>query len=73
MKVESGTWSKPDVIAPASGGPGPRAFHCAAALGRRVLVFGGHILTLEAGRKRRLFFDDLWSLNVVGGSNDDFD
>ncbi|KIZ03963.1 hypothetical protein MNEG_3997 [Monoraphidium neglectum] len=64
MKVESGTWSKPDVIAPASGGPGPRAFHCAAALGRRVLVFGGHILTLEAGRKRRLFFDDLWSLNV---------
>ncbi|KAI8472909.1 MAG: hypothetical protein J3K34DRAFT_412883, partial [Monoraphidium minutum] len=64
LQVEGGAWTRPEVAAPASGGPGPRAFHAAAPLGRRVLVFGGHILTLEAGRKKRVFFNDLWSLDA---------
>jgi len=69
--ARGGAWTQPDVVAPAGGGPGPRAFHSAAAVGPQgLLVFGGHILMLEAGsgRKKRLFFNDLWSLDVVSRS-----
>jgi hypothetical protein len=77
LPLPAGTWNAPDVIAAAAGGPGPRAFHAAATApapgtlpgcgGTSVVVFGGHILTLEAatGRKRRIFFNDLWRLDVV--------
>jgi hypothetical protein len=64
-------WAAPAAVAaPATGGPGPRAFHAAAAAGPGALVvFGGHIHTLEAGtgRRKRLFFNDLWSLDAVRG------
>ena len=45
--------------------PEPRAFHAAAAVGKRVFVFGGHVLVAEAERKRRIFYSDLWSLDTV--------
>ena len=45
--------------------PEPRAFHAAAAVGKRVFVFGGHVLAAEAERKRRIFYSDLWSLDTV--------
>lgn len=42
LRVEDGTWESPAILPGPS--PGPRAFHCGAALGRRVYVFGGHVL-----------------------------
>lgn len=65
MQVDSGTWSAPDILPGSSAGA--RAFHSAVALGRRVLVFGGHILTFDSGqnRKRRTFFNDVWQLDTV--------
>jgi hypothetical protein len=68
MQVDSGTWSTPDILPGPS--PGARAFHCAVALGQRLLLFGGHILTFDAdhNRKRRTFFNDLWQLDTVRGA-----
>jgi len=36
-----------------------------------MLVFGGHILTLdqEHGRRRRTFFNDVWLLDTVSSSS----
>eukprot|EP00775_Hariotina_reticulata_P005010 gene5010-5251_t len=82
LQVDSGTWSAPDILADSStspsdkrtghgssgGGPGPRAFHSAVALpGQQVLVFGGHILTLDQdhSRKRRTFYNDVWLLDTA--------
>jgi hypothetical protein len=64
-QVDSGTWSVPDLLPGPS--PGARAFHCAVALGQRLLLFGGHILTFDAehNRKRRTFFNDVWQLDTV--------
>lgn len=66
LSTATGEWRTPQA---APGGPGPRAFHCAAALGpSQLAVFGGHILTLDAGgRKRRVFHHDVWTLDVVSG------
>jgi hypothetical protein len=65
LQVDSGTWSVPDLLPGPS--PGARAFHCAVALGQRLLLFGGHILTFDAehNRKRRTFFNDVWQLDTV--------
>ncbi|GBF95583.1 hypothetical protein Rsub_08564 [Raphidocelis subcapitata] len=76
FNAAAGAWFPPCAAPPpppdgAAAGPGPRAFHSAAALGGGALaVFGGHILTLEAGsgRRRRVFFDDLWLLESDGWS-----
>ena len=62
LDVAANAWRAPTVRAPDGGGPGPRAFHSAAPVGPGVAVFGGHTLTLEAGRKRRVFYNDAWLL-----------
>ncbi|KAF8062652.1 KLHDC3 [Scenedesmus sp. PABB004] len=74
LQVDSGTWFAPGVAPGAA--PGARAFHASAALGRRVLVFGGHILAsgggggpdaaqgAAPGRRRRCFFNDVWQLDT---------
>jgi hypothetical protein len=48
--------------------PEARAFHAAAAAGARVYAFGGHVLGYDAGagRKKRVFYNDLWALDTVG-------
>ena len=47
--------------------PDARAFHAAAAVDRRMYVFGGHVLSFDAdqNKKRRRFFNDLWCLDTV--------
>ena len=54
--------------------PGPRAFHAAAAVGRRVYVFGGHVLTHpphggDVRLKQRAFYADLWCIDTVRQTN----
>eukprot|EP00878_Enallax_costatus_P030351 GHUV01033041.1.p1 GENE.GHUV01033041.1~~GHUV01033041.1.p1 ORF type:complete len:178 (+),score=19.20 GHUV01033041.1:827-1360(+) len=65
LQVDSGTWFSPDILSGSS--PGARAFHSAVALGTKVLVFGGHILTFDQqnNRKRRSFYNDIWQLDTV--------
>jgi hypothetical protein len=68
----SDTSKHPGSSSGSSSTPGPRAFHSAVALpGQRMLVFGGHILTLdqEHGRRRRTFFNDVWLLDTVSSSS----
>ncbi|WIA20924.1 hypothetical protein OEZ85_005266 [Tetradesmus obliquus] len=64
LQVDNGTWSVPDILPGPN--PGARAFHCAVALGQRLLLFGGHILTFDAehNRKRRTFFNDVWQMDT---------
>lgn len=64
LQAEADTWFSPQT---GDTGPSPRAFHCAAVLGRHVYVFGGHILHFDAktNRKHRTFFNDLWYLDTV--------
>lgn len=52
---------------PSTPTPQARAFHAAAALGRRVYVFGGHVLSYDEGanKKKRVFYNDLWALDTV--------
>lgn len=63
LHLQRSLWTAPEVIGPAT--PGPRAFHCAAAVGRYIYVFGGHILVYENRDKKRTFFNDLWQLDTV--------
>lgn len=49
--------------APASGGgPAARAFHSAAAVGRRLFLFGGHVYVKEKRGLQK--FDDMWALDT---------
>lgn len=69
VQVDNGTWFAPDILAGSS--PGARAFHSAVAVGSRVLVFGGHMLSFdqEHNKKRRNFFSDIWQLDTVSTYN----
>ena len=69
LHVDRGVWTAPEVVGPAV--PGPRAFHCSAAVGRYVYVFGGHILSFDpdARAKKRTFFNDMWRLDTVSCTN----
>ena len=71
LPAGSDEWVSPAVSAP-EGSPGPRAFHCAASgAAGQLVVFGGHILTLDsAGRKRRVFYNDCWGLDTVCARGD---
>lgn len=44
-------------------GPAARAFHCGAAMGRLLFVFGGHIYVPQ--HKKLHQFNDMWCLNTV--------
>eukprot|EP00198_Chlamydomonas_reinhardtii_P013324 XP_001702661.1 predicted protein [Chlamydomonas reinhardtii] len=71
---EQGMWFAPQCtgVADDHGGepavPDARAFHAAAAVDRRMYVFGGHVLSFDAdqNKKRRRFFNDLWCLDTSG-------
>lgn len=68
LQVESETWTTPDLNGTSN--PGARAFHCAVAVGRKVYVFGGHILTFDQdqNKKRRVFYNDVWCLDTVSAA-----
>ncbi|KXZ51500.1 hypothetical protein GPECTOR_12g463 [Gonium pectorale] len=74
LQAEADVWFAPQVSASAPSADGPsgglpeaRAFHCAAAVDRRMYVFGGHVLSYdpEHHKKRRRFFNDLWCLDTA--------
>ncbi len=61
LEVGGRHWIQP---APASGsGPVARAFHAAAAFGRVLYVFGGHVYIHEKAGLHK--FDDAWALDTV--------
>ncbi|EFJ44307.1 hypothetical protein VOLCADRAFT_121332 [Volvox carteri f. nagariensis] len=75
LQAEADMWFTPQVSsAPGAvdggggdgGLPEPRAFHCAAAVDRRMYVFGGHVMSYDPvlNKKRRRFFNDLWCLDT---------
>jgi hypothetical protein len=59
--AEHSVWFRPECSGDQSSdgtiGPGPRAFHCAAALDAGLFVFGG-----RSGRRR---LDDFWMLDTI--------
>lgn len=64
LHTENETWFTPQIaLGPALS---PRVFHCAAAVGRKMYVFGGHVLSFDEdyNKKRRIFFNDLWCLDT---------
>ncbi|GLC56715.1 hypothetical protein PLESTB_001138000 [Pleodorina starrii] len=68
LQAEADIWFAPQVspATPEGGLPEPRAFHCAAAVDRRMYVFGGHVMSYDSvmNKKRRRFFNDLWCLDT---------
>lgn len=61
LEMGTGHWLEP---VPASrSGPDARAFHCAATMGARIYLFGGHVYVKE--KKGLHKFDDLWTLDTV--------
>jgi host cell factor len=61
LQAASSAWFHPEV--PNTKRPPARAFHCAAALGKKVFVFGGHVWVKEMRGLQK--FNDLWSLDTV--------
>lgn len=68
-RVAEERWFVPDMKSSVS--PVARAFHSAVALGCRMYMFGGHISmldqagTYEKGAPMKLYFNDVWCLNMV--------
>lgn len=60
LQVDSEAWLHPSTT---SLGPPPRVFHCAAAQGGFLYVFGGH--TFHKDIKGLHKYNDLWRLNTV--------
>ncbi|GLI63873.1 hypothetical protein VaNZ11_006989 [Volvox africanus] len=77
LQAEGDMWFAPQVSPANADGlhPEPRAFHCAAAVDRRMYIFGGHVMSYDSvlNKKRRRFFNDLWCLDTVGASETDND
>lgn len=63
FQVQSQAWICPKV---ANKGPSARAFHCAAAVGRCLYVFGGHVYHKDRAVHK---FADLWCLDTVSVSS----
>lgn len=66
LSVESDYWFQPRVTGSV---PDPRAFHAAAAVGRQIYVFGGHVMKSEPegaahARPKRAFFSDVHVLDT---------
>ncbi|KDD76383.1 hypothetical protein H632_c247p0, partial [Helicosporidium sp. ATCC 50920] len=57
--ASGGAWFRP---APSALGPAARAFHCAAAVGRSLYVFGGHVFVRQQSKIHH--FGDLWRLDT---------
>lgn len=60
LQVDSEAWFHPTTTTP---GPPPRVFHCAAAQGGHMYIFGGH--TFQKDVKGLHKYNDLWRLNTV--------
>ncbi|GAX84183.1 hypothetical protein CEUSTIGMA_g11606.t1 [Chlamydomonas eustigma] len=64
LNIETNSWFRPSISVNALY-PEARAFHCAASLGNKIYVFGGHVLQHDtANKRRRTFFSDIWCLNT---------
>lgn len=61
FQVEQGAWVRPQLTTGLA--PGPRAFHCAAAVDKGFLFFGGQALIPNT--TSRTTFNDVWALSVV--------
>jgi host cell factor len=44
-------------------GPAARAFHAAAAIGRRMYIFGGHVFVKQSHKLHQ--YCDTWCLDTV--------
>ena len=61
LQATSAAWFHPEV--PNTIRPPSRAFHCGAALGRKVYIFGGHVWVKAMRGLQK--FNDLWTLDTV--------
>lgn len=61
LQAGSAAWFHPEV--PKFRRPPARAFHCGAAIGKKVYIFGGHVWLKEMRGLQK--FNDLWSLDTV--------
>lgn len=59
LQCDQRAWFQPEARAV---GPAARAFHAAAAVGRRVYVFGGHVFVKAQHKLHQ--FNDLWCLDT---------
>jgi len=64
FQADSEAWLEPDIAT--SSRPDARAFHCAAAVDRKIYIYGGHVLAHDhdQNKKRRHFFGDVWCLDT---------
>ncbi|EIE22836.1 galactose oxidase [Coccomyxa subellipsoidea C-169] len=60
LQATSAAWFHPEV--PNTIRPPSRAFHCGAALGRKVYIFGGHVWVKAMRGLQK--FNDLWTLDT---------
>ena len=63
LQARTVAWFHPEV--PNSTSPPARAFHCAAAVGKKVYIFGGHVWVKQMRGLQK--FDDFWCLDTVSG------
>ena len=63
LQARTVAWFHPEV--PNSTSPPARAFHCAAAVGKNVYIFGGHVWVKQMRGLQK--FDDFWCLDTVSG------
>ena len=61
LQARTVAWFHPEV--PNSTSPPARAFHCGAAIGKKVYIFGGHVWVKQTRGRQK--FDDFWSLDTV--------
>ncbi|KAK9823333.1 hypothetical protein WJX72_001997 [[Myrmecia] bisecta] len=59
LQVGSDAWFHPELVGK---GPAARSFHCGAAIGSRLYLFGGHVWVKE--KKGLQKFNDLWCLDT---------
>ena len=64
LQIDSEAWFHPTTT---NAGPPPRTFHCAAALGEHMYIFGGH--TFQKDVKGLHKYNELWRLITVSDSN----
>ena len=61
LQARTVAWFHPEV--PNSTSPPARAFHCGAAAGKKVYIFGGHVWVKQTRGLQK--FDDFWCLDTV--------
>lgn len=61
LQARTVAWFHPEV--PNSTSPPARAFHCGAAIRKKVYIFGGHVWVKQTRGLQK--FDDFWCLDTV--------